>query len=122
MLKTAISILCLTLGTGYSYGQDTIPPADASRYLGREVVVKGRIYGGKFLDKAQNSPTFLNMGAAYPLQPLTLVIWGNVRKSFSFQPEVYFQNKMVYVTGTVDTYKEKPQIVITAVSQIKEIK
>lgn len=105
-----------------SLAQDTIPPADAGKYTGQKVTVAGKIYGGIFLEKAQNSPTFLNMGAAYPRQPLTIVIWGAVRRLFPFQPEVYFKEKKVYVTGGVSIYKEKPQIVITAVSQITEIK
>jgi hypothetical protein len=48
------------------------------------------------------------------------VIWGEVRKTFSYKPEVQLNNKTVCITGKIETYKEKPQIVIAAVSQIKE--
>jgi hypothetical protein len=114
-----LSLVLLAFGSR-GFSQETITPADAIKYIGKEVTVCGQIYGGKFLDKAKNSPTFLNMGAPYPDQPLTIVIWGEVRKTFSYKPEVQLNNKTVCITGKIETYKEKPQIVIAAVSQIQE--
>ena len=119
-MRSLLVCLILVLVGGSVFAQDSIPAADASKYIGQQVTVYGKIYGGKFLAQAKNSPTFLNMGAVYPDQPLTIVIWGDTRKQFSFKPEERYNNKTVYVTGRIDTYKEKPQIVITAVSQIKE--
>jgi hypothetical protein len=116
ILLMALLLIC----SSSSFSQDTITPAAAAKYIGKEVIVCGKIYGGKFLDKAHNTPTFLNMGAAYPDQPLTIVIWGEVRKAFPYAPETQLNNKTVCVTGKIETYKEKPQIVITAVSQLKE--
>lgn len=119
-MKTILLCLAIFCTSIVAFSQDSIPPAAAAKYIGKEVIVCGKIYGGKFLDKARNSPTFLNMGAVYPDQPLTVVIWGEVRKQFTYKPEEHLNNKLICVRGTIETYKEKPQIVITAVSQITE--
>ena len=98
----------------------TITPKDAVKYIGQTVTVCGKIYGGKYLDAVKNKPTFLNMGAAYPNELLTIVIWSDSRKDFSYAPEEKLKNKTVCVTGKVEMYKGKPQIEADKESQIKE--
>jgi hypothetical protein len=103
-----------------SYAQPIIKPAEAPQHIGDSVKVCGKIYGGKYLEAAKNQPTFLNMGAIYPNQQLTIVIWGNVRKSFAYVPEKELTNKMVCVTGRIEEFNNKPQIVINNVAQLRE--
>lgn len=120
MIKTILLLASLSFITFSGISQTVIQPKDASKYIGQTVTVCGKIYGGKYLDAVKNKPTFINMGAAYPNQQLTLVIWGDDRKNFSYAPEEKFKNKTVCVTGKIETFKNKPQIVVDKEAQIKE--
>ena len=101
-----------------SFCQQKIELKDISKHIGDSIVVCGKIYGGKFLETTSNQPTFLNMGAPYPNEPLTLVIWGSTRKIMTYVPEKKLQNKNVCITGKVEVFKAKPQIVIREEKQI----
>ena len=100
--------------------QQKITLEEVSKHVGDSVVICGKIFGGKFLNTANNQPTFLNMGAAYPDQLLTIVIWGNTRKLFAGKPEEKFKGKTVCVTGKISVFKNKPQIVVERIEQIQE--
>lgn len=118
MLKTLYSIIALLI-TLCSTAQQKITLAEISKHIGDSVTVCGKITGGKFLDATKNQPTFLNMGAAYPNQLLTVVIWGNTRKLFPYKPEEHLKAKEVCVTGRVELFKDKPQIVVTQAIQLQ---
>jgi hypothetical protein len=60
------------------------------------------------------------MGAQYPDSPLTIVIWDSLRSKFSYKPEEKFNNKEICVTGKIELYKDKPEIVLQEQGQIKE--
>ena len=98
--------------------QQKMELTDVLKHVGDTVTVCGKIYGGKFFETFKNEPTFLNVGAAYPNQVLTLVIWGDVRKLFAYKPEEALRNKDVCTVGKIETYKDKPQIVIKDPDQI----
>jgi hypothetical protein len=59
------------------------------------------------------------MGASYPNQKLTLVLWGEDRKQFNAPPEELFNGQQICVTGKLVMYSKKPEIIITSKSQIK---
>ena len=65
-----------------------------------------------------DKPTFINLGAAYPNQLLTVVIWEDVRKQFEKSPEELYQNKTICVTGKIELFLDGPQIVISERNQI----
>ncbi len=115
LLILFICLLCFTCSA-----QQNIKPEDAAKYLGDSVTVCGKIYGGKFLENAKNQPTFLNIGAAYPNQLLTIVIWGDTRKLFPYKPEEELKDKTVCINGRIDEFKGKPQIVIYSPVQLQE--
>ena len=119
MLKSLFSITCCILLL-HTSAQQKIDLGEVDKHIGDSVTVCGKIFGGKFLSSSNNQPTFLNMGAAYPNQLLSIVIWGNTRKLFSYKPEEKLKNKNVCVTGKIETYKNKPQIVIRQMQQIQE--
>ena len=64
----------------------TVPAAEVSKHVGDSIAVVGKITGGKFLADAADSPTLLNMGAAFPNQLLTIVIPGVLRTAFVAEP------------------------------------
>ncbi len=95
-----------------------ISPGDAAHHIGEQVTVCGHVYGGKFQDKGSNGPTFINMGAAYPNSPFTVVIFKNDRANFSYAPETFLDGKDICVTGKVKEYKGKAEIIADSEKQI----
>ena len=100
-----------------SIAQKDIEIEDAAKYVNDSVRICSKIYQGKYLENLKGSPTFLDVGGNYPNAPLTLVIWGNVRKGFHQVPELLY-GKQVCIYGVIEMYKGKPQIVIKREYQI----
>ena len=69
--------------------------------------------------QSKNQPIFLNLGTGYPVNPLTIVIFGDDRKNFTQPPEEFYANKNVCVIGKLKEFKDKPQIVVSAREEIK---
>lgn len=76
---------------------------DIAAHVGETVTVSGKVYGTKDF----GSMILVNVGAAYPQNPLTVVLRGKA-KSLSNNLE----GKTITVSGNVSSYKEKPEIVI----------
>lgn len=96
-----------------------ITPEEAIQHIGQQVTVCGKVFGGKFLDHSNGTPTLLNIGAAYPNSPFTVVIFGSDRALFSYKPEAYLDGKNICVTGKIKEYKGKAEIVVSNPDQIK---
>lgn len=88
-----------------SYSQNEIKIDDVKNHVGETVKICTKIYGGKFLETAKGTPTFLNAGANYPTAPLTIVIWADARKEFKNKPEEYYAGKLICVTGKIELFK-----------------
>ena len=100
----------------------TYAAAEAASHIGETITICDKVYGTKFLETSGTQPTFLNLGAAYPNSPFTVVIFGKDRPNFKEQPEVYYNNKKVCVTGLVKEYNGKPEIVISGEGEIRVVK
>ena len=114
-------IICSLLALVYSLSsqaQKEIPIDSLSSHIGDSVKVCSKIYGGIYLERSNNKPTLLNMGGAYPNNPLTILIWDDVRKQFKDAPETYYKDRDVCVFGKVILYKYKPEIIIYDARQI----
>lgn len=103
------------------YSQKQIALKDAAKHVGETVKVCGKIYVSRFVSTAEGTPTFLNMGANYPNQLLTVVIWPDVRDSLKGAPEKKFLGKEICVIGKVELYRGKPEIVIRSPSQLPSL-
>lgn len=88
----------------------TINVTDAASHYGEQVTVTAKVYGTKDF----GSMVLVNLGAAYPNSPLTIVLRGDA-KSLGNDLE----GKTVTVTGKVEQYKSKPEIVVTNKDSIK---
>lgn len=93
--------------------------ADASKnYVGKTVTVAGKVVDGRYLASSGRQPTLLNIDKAFPNQIFSVVIYGDDRKNFGYKPEEVLVNKNILVTGKIEMYKGKPQIVVTSPDQI----
>ncbi|MBS1603589.1 MAG: DNA-binding protein [Bacteroidetes bacterium] len=112
--------LGLSAGIVASAQVKTIPAADAAKHAGDSVTICDKVYSARWLENAKNQPTFLNLGEAYPNQLLTIVIWEDVRQRLGYKPEEKLLDKKVCVTGKIEEFRGKPQIVLHQPAQLKE--
>ncbi len=96
--------------------QKDIKLEEASKHVGDSVKVCGQVSGVKFFKAT--SLKLINMGGAFPHQLLTAVIHKDARATFEKTPEELFENKNICVTGKIEMFKGKPQIVIGKKEQV----
>ena len=111
-------ILCSFLALSYLANAQAYTPEDAGKHVGDSIKVCGKIFGGRFFETSKGCPTLLNMGAAYPASPFTIMIPGDVRAKLGYAPESEWKEKNVCVLGKVILFKEKPEIIVYDMSQI----
>ena len=119
-MRALIFPLIFLFAIGKAYSQTTIPLEDVGKHLGDSVTVCGKVSGGRFLETAKNTPTFINLGQAFPNHSLTIVIWSDVRKQFETASEVLFKDKEICVTGRIELFRERPQIVLRRKENVRE--
>lgn len=95
-----------------------IPASEAAHHVGEVVTVCGRVASAAHIGSVKGRPTFLNFERPYPDQPFSVVIWESARARFDKPPERQFDGKSVCVTGRIETYRGKPQIVVEDPDQI----
>lgn len=105
-----------------SIAQTSITPEEAKAHIGDSVEIRGKVFGMTYLENAKNGPTLINLGAKYPNQLLTVVIFKDVKDKLGYNPleEKYVQG-VVVAKGRIVLYKDKPQIVISDPKQISFI-
>ncbi len=101
--------------------KEPIPASEAAAHVGEKATVCGTVAGAAHFDRLRGEPTFLNFDRPYPAQSLTVVIWGENNRKFERPPHQLFSGKDICVTGTIETYKGKPQIEVRDPSQITVI-
>lgn len=83
--------------------------SDIGSYVDQNVTVSGKVYSIKDV----KSMVLVNVGGAYPNQPLTVVL-----KSAAKALASGIEGKEITVTGTVILYKGKPEIIVTDPSKL----
>lgn len=99
----------------------SISAADAIKFVGRVATVCGQVASAKYATSTNGQPTFLNLDEPYPNQLFTAVIWGKDRAAFSYAPES-LAHRHICVTGKIQLYREKAEIVVSVPSQIEAAK
>lgn len=111
--------LAFTLLLSFAAGaQKEIKAEEVGQHVGDSVIVTGKVAGGRYFAHSEGAPTLLNIGAPYPNQLFTVVIRGTARKELGGIPEKDLLDKNVRVSGRVELYREKPQIVVYSASQL----
>ena len=107
------------LSVSFLAAAQSFTPEEGAKHVGENIKVCGKIFGGRFFETSKGSPTLLNMGAAFPASPLTIMIPIEVRTKLGYIPEQQLKEKNICVTGTVILFKEKAEIVVNDISQIE---
>ena len=119
MKPLLIVLFCLIVAP--SFGQQQIKIDEAKNHVGDLVKICSKIYDTKYFKSSKDPITLLDMGDKYPNNPLSIVIPAEARKLFKSAPEEYYKGTQVCVTGRIQIYKEKAEIVIGSPKQIQEV-
>ena len=118
-MKKVYILISAIVFSQFSFAQASITPEEAAKHVGETVTVCGKVFGGRFFETSKNSPTLLNMGAAYPASPFTVMIPGELRAKMGYAPEAELKEKNICVKGEIILYKEKPEIILKDVSDLE---
>ena len=91
------------------------PPEEAAKHIGEVATVEGKVFS-VFISK--NSNAFLNMGGDYPNQAFTAFMPIKSADIELISNAKQYEGKNVAVTGKIQLYKGKPEIVVTRKAQI----
>ena len=97
-------------------GFDVVGACLAGKYLGRELIVEGKVADAY---RSKTNTVFLNFEKAYPNHCFTGVIFSSNLYKFVQNPEDYYLNKTVRIMGEVKEYKGKPEIILETPTQIE---
>jgi hypothetical protein len=114
----ALILCCFILSSVSNAEKNYISATEAHKFIGETKTVCGTVASTFYSVRSKGQPTFLNLDQPYPNQIFTVVIWGSDRNKFKNPPEVFFKDKRICVTGTIETYRGKPQIIVRDPSQI----
>ena len=112
-MKNKFLILALALLCGCSR---SIPSTDAARHVGERCTVEGYVAS---IHATGRGTVFLNFDNAYPHETFTAVSLHGALSAGDLQP---FAQHTVRVSGTVEDYKGKPEIVLHSLGQISLVK
>lgn len=97
-------------------GLKVIKACEAKKYLGKELIVEGKIVD---TFRSKTNTIFLNFEQPYPHQCFTAVIFNSSQSQFVLNPEKYYLGKTVRVRGKIKEYQGRPEIILVASSQIE---
>jgi hypothetical protein len=112
-MKTTLIAITILFCSFNSFAQRQIPVDSVSSFVGQEVQVCSIFYGMKETDKI----TLINVGAAYPKSPLTIVIYAKDKEKFTDLKNFKAGKTILCATGTVSEFKGKMQIAVEKAEQ-----
>ena len=113
-MKTRFILLVLSLVSITSFA-GSIAPEDAAKHIGEVATVVGKV-DSVYVSK--NSNAFLNMGGVYPKQAFTAFMSIKTAEIDLIANAKQYEGKNIAVTGKIQLYKGKPEIVVTRKGQI----
>jgi hypothetical protein len=98
--------------------QEMIPPEMATRFVGKDGMVCGKVEKAKYAQSSEGEPTFLYMGGMFPRHTFSARIDGANRGKFSFAPET-LEGKDVCVIGKIQRDASRAEIEVSSPSSLK---
>jgi hypothetical protein len=117
MLRMLAIVTMIAIPATLAQGAD-LTPQQAASHVGQVETVCGVVASAHYAARTHSQPTFLNLGEPYPNQTFTAVIFGSDRSNFG-QPET-LQGKNVCVSGKIELYRGKPEIILHDRGQLRE--
>jgi hypothetical protein len=111
MIRYALLLILLLAACG-SLNAQTISPRETKHYLGQRVTVAGRVEEFREI----SGEAFLDMGGHYPAEPFTVFCAPETK--ISRKTLATFEGKQIAVTGKIEIYRKRPEIILTSLEQI----
>lgn len=103
---------------------DTVSCEQAINYVGEKKTVEGIFYV-VYKPKVRGKPTFMNCPRPYQSHDFTALIWGENRQKFidclGGAAEDMLDQHELRVSGLIELYKGKPEIILTECGQLTVI-
>jgi len=115
--KLLLTMALLVGLVSIAYSQDTITPEDAAKFIGQQKTVCGQVASAHY--DAKSKCTLLNLDKPSPNHVFTAYIGGSDRGKFEKPPEELYYGKAICVTGMIELYQGRPEIIVKEPSQIK---
>jgi len=113
-MRKNILLIIFIISANILTAQNKLSIDSVSNHVGDNVTVCAAVFGVKSTENI----TFINLGAAYPNSPLTLVIRTKDLVNFKSSPSSLYENKKVCASGILKDYKGKIEIEITRPEEI----
>lgn len=120
-LLSTIALFLFAACATTSATTEKLTAAQAKDHVGKQATVCGVVASANFAARSRRQPTFLNLDEPYPNHIFTAVIWIEDRPKFG-TPETTLKGKRVCVFGLIESYQNKPQIVLRDAKQLAEEK
>ncbi|WDS36809.1 hypothetical protein [Pseudoxanthomonas sp.] len=122
-MKCLLSLIPLVLLASipmatFAQTQEMIPAEVATRYVGKEGMVCGKVEKAKYAQNSEGEPTFLYMGGMFPRHTFSARIDGANRAKFGFPPET-LEGKDVCVIGKILRDSQRAEIEVSSPSELK---
>lgn len=107
-MKFSTVILALLLSTTSARAEPHIESNKAPFHVGSEAMICGKVVEVRGFTKG----TYLNMGAPYPNQHISVVIWNSNEEGFTkrFGSLSLFQGRSACVRGLIESYRGGLQV------------
>jgi DNA/RNA endonuclease YhcR with UshA esterase domain len=93
---------------------ETFSPTQAAAHVGETITVKATV---NEIHTGRAGATFINMGGTYPDNAFTAVIFAGDRAKFPKAETL--KDKTVEISGAVELYQGKPEIVLKSAEQLR---
>ena len=109
-------VACVLTAISALAQQQTIPDRDARLHVGETASVKGMVAN---VYTSAKGNTFLNFGNRYPNQTFSAVVFAD--HSATFHNLHSLEGKEVLVTGKIQLYRGRPEIILNSPAQLKQL-
>jgi len=119
-MKSFFRFITLTaLLAGPALAADKLTTCEARPHIGETATVCGTVTSGRYAERTRGKPTFLDIDKRYPDNPFMVLIWGEDRDKIG-PPEKDLVDKRICVSGRIQQYHGKPEIIGTAPTQTEQ--
>ncbi|OWY22767.1 hypothetical protein C7N43_02430 [Sphingobacteriales bacterium UPWRP_1] len=105
-------ILAIWAGQERSAAQCQIPADSVLVKVGEYCTVSGKVVSVFQSNKSDTKPVYLNIEKPYPNQVFEVVIFAKDVQNFSKHPRELYEGKKVKVSGVIELYNNRPQIIV----------
>ncbi len=117
-LRLSIAILALTI-SAHAANAASLAPEDAAKHAGETATICGVVAGAKYAAQVRGGLTFIDFSQPYPNAPFTALIFAADRAKFG-TPEKGLQGRQVCITGKIELFRGKAEIVLSDPKQMVE--